>query len=208
MVTPSLNAAQDEKNALTIHVFGHDSANPSEIAQVFSGQFPAKSETHCDVAIFVINPNNGIDASTIAQWESLNDFMTPRIIVVTHFDSGEGDFDDAILLANRVFDQTSAPYLVLHDDSGTACALIELETLEITDYTMTPPIKRHCEPEHETLVSEFREEFLNSKELMGEDAFSAGLVFPAIPVSIEKNIGVEIVKNLLTQISQQLPSGD
>jgi len=73
---------------------------------------------------------------------------------------------------------------------------------------MTPPMKRHCEPEHETLVSEFREEFLNSKEMMGEDAFSAGLVFPAIPVSIEKNIGVEIVKNLLTQISQQLPSGD
>ena len=43
---------------------------------------------------------------------------------------------------------------------------------------------------------------------MGDDAFSAGLVFPAIPVSIEKNIGVDLVNNLLMQISQNLPSSD
>ncbi len=208
MLTPSLNEDKREKNNLSIHVFGHESACPAEIAHLFAGQYPAPTQSHCDVAVFVINPNTGIAAETITEWESLNELMTPRIIIVTGFDSGEGDFDDAILLANRVFDQTTTPYLVLHDDAGNACALISLETLDITDYSTTPPSKRPCDPEHATLVGEFREEFLSNKEMMGDDAFSAGLVFPAIPVSIDKNIGVEIVNNLLHQISEQLPGSD
>ncbi len=208
MVTPSLNANEARKGNLSIHVFGHESAYPKQIAQLFAAQYPGDAQSHCDVALFVINPNTGIDAHTIAQWEALDDAMTPRIIIVTDFDTSEGDFDDAVLLANRVLDQTTTPYLVLHDDAGRACALISLDDLMINDYTTTPPVQRHCEPEHETLVSEFRKEFLSNRELMGDDAFSAGLVFPTIPVSIEKNIGVDLVNNLLMQISQNLPSSD
>ena len=35
---------------------------------------------------------------------------------------------------------------------------------------------------------------------MGEGAFAAGLLFPAIPLWIEKGIGVDIVKGYLNQI--------
>ena len=61
---------------------------------------------------------------------------------------------------------------------------------------------------HASVYQLLRKEFLSNRELMGDDAFSAGLVFPTIPVSIEKNIGVDLVNNLLMQISQNLPSSD
>jgi hydrogenase-4 membrane subunit HyfE len=37
---------------------------------------------------------------------------------------------------------------------------------------------------------------------MGEGAFAAGLLFPAIPLLIEKGIGVDIIKKYLNEISQ------
>ena len=37
--------------------------------------------------------------------------------------------------------------------------------------------------------------------VMGEGSFAAGLLFPAIPVWIEKNLGVDIVKQYLAEIN-------
>jgi hypothetical protein len=34
-------------------------------------------------------------------------------------------------------------------------------------------------------------------DVMGKDGFAAGLMFPAIPVWIEKGIGVDIVRNYI-----------
>jgi hypothetical protein len=34
----------------------------------------------------------------------------------------------------------------------------------------------------------------------GEDAFSAGLLFPAIPLWIERGIGVDIVEDFIQQL--------
>jgi len=39
-------------------------------------------------------------------------------------------------------------------------------------------------------------------DVMGKDGFAAGLMFPAIPVWIEKGIGVDIVKNYIAQLEQ------
>jgi hypothetical protein len=36
---------------------------------------------------------------------------------------------------------------------------------------------------------------------MGEGAFAAGLMFPAIPLWIEKGIGVDLVRNYLDQLT-------
>ncbi len=36
---------------------------------------------------------------------------------------------------------------------------------------------------------------------MGDDAFAAGLLFPAIPLWIEKNIGIDIVESYIAQIN-------
>lgn len=186
---------------LTISVYGHPSANPESVASVFGGRYVAHSEGSEDVAIFVINPNTGIDEQTVTNWSALDDFQTPRIVVVTELDSGEADFDDAVLLANRLFDQVVTPYLVLHDDLGAPCALISLETQEIIDYSESQEKKIPSEPEHKTLVSEFVEEYVSHLAVMGDGAFAAGLLFPAIPLLIEKRIGIDIVRKYLTEIN-------
>ena len=187
---------------LTISVYGHSSANPESVASLFGGKHVAQSDGSEDVAIFVINPNTGVDEQTVANWGALDVFQTPRIIVVTELDSGEADFDDAVLLANRLFDQVVTPYLVLHDDLGAPCALISLETQEIIDYSETPEKTIASDPEHKTLVSEFVEEYAAHLTVMGDGAFAAGLLFPAIPLLIEKRIGVDIVRKYLSEISR------
>ena len=187
---------------LTISVYGHSSANPESVATLFGGKQVLEADGSEDVAIFVINPNSGVDEQTIANWGALDDFQTPRLIVVTELESGEADFDDAVLLANRLFDQVVTPYLVLHDDLGAPCALISLETQEIIDYSEAQEKTIPSDPEHKTLVSEFVEEYASHLAVMGEGAFAAGLLFPAIPLIVNKRIGVEIVKKYLSEINR------
>ena len=188
-------------STLAIAVYGHESADPTAIAQAFGGHVLTQALPESDCAIFVINPSTGIDQSTIDIWRSIDEFQTPRIVVVTHVENQDADFDDAVMLANRVFDQMATPYLVLHDDSGLPCALISLYSMRVLDYSTNPPTEIACEPEHETLVQEFRDEYLELVTSTGEDAFAAGLLFPAIPVWLEKGIGVDIVKGYLGQVN-------
>ena len=187
---------------LTISVYGHPSANPESVAGLFGGKHVSQTDGSEDVAIFAINPNSGVDEQTIANWSALDDFQTPRIVVVTELESGEADFDDAVLLANRLFDQVVTPYLVLHDDLGAPCALISLQTQEIIDYSQIPEKTIPSDPEHKTLVSEFVDEYATQLAVMGDGAFAAGLLFPAIPLIISKGIGVEIVKTYLSEINR------
>jgi len=178
---------------LTISVYGHPSANPESVAGLFGGKHVAQTDGSEDVAIFAINPNSGVDEQTIANWSALDDFQTPRIVVVTELESGEADFDDAVLLANRLFDQVVTPYLVLHDDLGTQ---------KIIDYSQVPEKTIPSDPEHQMLVSEFVDEYATHLAVMGDGAFAAGLLFPAIPLIISKGIGVEIVKTYLSEINR------
>ena len=182
-----------------IAVYGHKSANPSAVARAFGGHLTSEAEADNDCAIFVINPSMGIDQVTIDIWQLLDEFQIPRIVVVTHLENQDADFDDAVMLANRVFDHMATPYLVLHDDDGLPCALISLATMRVIDYTTSPPRDIACESEHETLVQEFRDEYLELTSSLGEGAFAAGLLFPAIPLWIER-IGVDIVEGYLNQI--------
>ena len=183
-----------------IAIYGHESADPEAVARSFGGQVMDSIDPQISCAIFVINPAAGIDQATIDLWRSIDEYQTPRIVVVSQLENQEADFDDAVMLANRVFDHVATPYLVLHDDAGIPCALISLETMRVSDYTTLPPIESACEPEHETLVQEFRDEYLELSISMGDGAFAAGLLFPAIPLWIHKGIGVDIIKEYLNQI--------
>lgn len=188
-------------SSLSIAVYGHESADPAAVAAALGGHVAHSAEPQIDVAIFAVNPSMGIDQTTIDIWSAYDEFQTPRILVVTHLENQEADFDDAVMLANRVFDFMATPYLVLHDEAGLPCALISLETMQITDYSTVPPMERPCEPEHEVLVQEFRDEYLELTSSLGAGAFAAGVLFPAIPMWIEKNLGVDIVKNYIQQIN-------
>lgn len=189
------NASQPD-----IVVFGHESAHPAHVAQEFGARLGLVADADADCAIFAINPAMGIDQSTIDVWQSLDEFQTPRLVVVTQLADSTADFDDAVMLANRVFDHMTTPYLVLHDEAGLPCALISLQTMRIIDYSSNPPTQLPCEPEHETLVQEFRDEYLELNESVGLGAFEAGLQFPAIPLWIEKGIGTDIVRGYLEKL--------
>ena len=184
-----------------ISVFGHSGANPAGIAHLFGALVASSTETECDLAIFTVNPADGIDQKTIDDWEALNDRLVPRLVLVTELDESESDFDDAVMLANRVFDKTVTPFLVLHDDDGAACALISMQDLSIIDYSVTPPQVIESDPDHKILVSEFQKEYLEEIEMMGENAFEAGLLFPAIPIWLDREIGVDIVRKYISRLA-------
>jgi hypothetical protein len=187
---------------LRIHVYGHVSADPAQVAAAFNAQISEKAEAESDLAIFAIDPSAGIDQATIGLWQSLDEFQVPRLVVVTHLEKLEADFDDAVMIATRVFDQMVTPYLVLHDETGMPAALIGLSSLNIIDYSTNPKTIKNSEEEHQTLVQEFREEYLELVEATGDNAFCAGLLFPAIPLWIERGIGVDIVNEYIKQLTK------
>jgi len=191
---------QSQINDLRIHVYGHLSADPAQVATVFNAQFSQAAVAESDLAIFAIDPSAGIDQATIDLWQSLDEFQVPRLVVVTHLEKLEADFDDAVMIATRVFDQMITPYLVLHDDAGLPAALISLSDLQIIDYSGDSKTVRSSDEEHQTLVQEFRDEYLELLADSGENAFEAGLLFPAIPLWIERGIGVDIVEGFIKKL--------
>ena len=192
---------QSQINDLRIHVYGHLSADPAQVAAVFNAQISQSAVPDSDLAIFAIDPSAGIDQATIDLWQALDEFQVPRLVVVTHLEKLEADFDDAVMIATRVFDQMITPYLVLHDDAGLPIALISLSDLQIIDYSTNPITVRNSDEEHQTLVQEFREEYLELLADSGENAFEAGLLFPAIPLWIERGIGVDIVESFIKKLA-------
>ena len=183
-----------------IHVYGHVSASPQAVASAFGAQVATHPEGESDLAIFAINPSAGIDNETIAHWSALDEFQIPRLVVVNGLDGHEMDFEDAVMVANRVFDQLVTPYLVLHDDGGEPAALIRLQDLHIIDYSTNPPAIRASDAEHEELVREFRDEYLEMMTEMEDGGFAAGIIFPAIPINLAKGIGVDIVQEFIDSL--------
>ena len=193
-----MSSERDSANP-RIHIYGHVSSQPKALAVLFGAVHSNEPIAESELAIFAINPAAGIDQETIDLWTTLSDFQLPRLVVVNELEGSDSDFDDAVLLANRVFDPLVTPYLVLHDDAGNPSALIDLETLEIIDYSQSPISRRDSDAEHKELVADFRSEYLEAVEDAGESAFEAGLLFPAIPVVISKGIGVDIVNAFIAR---------
>lgn len=187
----------------SIKIYGHVSAMPEQFAQILGGYVDSEVDPLCDVAIFLINPSAGIDGATIERWHAFDEFQTPRMVLVTVLDGMEMDFDDAVLLANRVFDPLVTPYLVLHGESGTPIGTISLNDLSTRDYSTTPPTVGQSDVELQELVKEFQEEYQEQMLEMDEGAFAAGILFPAIPVNPLNGMGLDIVNEYLSE----LPSG-
>jgi translation elongation factor EF-G len=191
---------QSQINDLRIHVYGHTSADPTQVASAFKAHFSEIAVPESDLAIFAIDPSAGIDQVTIDLWQSLDEYQVPRLVVVTHLEKLEADFDDAVMIATRVFDQMITPYLVLHDEAGLPAALISLSDQQIIDYSTNPKTIKSSDEEHQTLVQEFRDEYLELLADSGDNAFEAGLLFPAIPLWIERGIGVDIVQDFIKKL--------
>jgi len=153
-----------------------------------------------DVALFEVSARTGIDAEGVKEWQRARELYIPSIVLITDLMKSENDFEDMTLIAGRILDPVVTPYLILHYDSGEPAALIDLDTLLITDYSQAVPEIRESEAEHKNLVLEFRQEFFEARDAAGEDAFENGLLFPAIPLVPEIRMGIAEVLNYLTKL--------
>jgi hypothetical protein len=184
----------------SIKIYGHVSAMPEQFAQILGGSVASDVDPECDVAIFLINPSAGIDNATIDAWRGFDEYQTPRMVLVTVLDGMEMDFDDAVLVANRVFDPLVTPYLVLHGETGSPIGTISLTDLTTRDYSTNPPTIGESDPELQELVKDFQEEYLEQMVEMEEGAFAAGILFPALPVNPSNGMGLDIVQNYLNEL--------
>ena len=181
-------------------LFGHSSAATPELAHILGVSLATEANPDLELAIFAMNAQSGLDQNTIDLWHSFDDFLTPRILLITGLDEGEQDFDDAVLIARRVLDEVVTPYLVLHDDSGKPAGLISLVDSQVIDYEKNE--NRVADEDLVILVSEFKSEYLSQLDAFGADGFENGILFPAIPVILPK-IGVDVVKRYLHLITKR-----
>jgi len=153
-----------------------------------------------DVAIFIVSANHGIISADLEEWRRARELYIPSIVAISDLTASEIDFEDMAAIATKMLDPVVTPYLVLHSDSGSPVALIDLETLKVLDYSESHLVIRDADAEHIDLVNEFRLEYLEAVQDAGEDSFAAGLLFPALPWIEDRQIGVEQIKSYLNQI--------
>jgi hypothetical protein len=103
-------------------------------------------------------------------------------------------------IAGKLLDPVLTPYLVLHDDSGNPTALIDLDSLKISDYSTGVREERESDSEHKVLVFEFRKEYLEALEEFGPTGFIDALNFPAIPFIEINNLGSFEIATLLNKL--------
>ena len=112
----------------------------------------------------------------------------------------ETDFEDMALIAGKILDPVVTPYLVLHLDDATPIALIDLVTQRIHDQSTGFREIRESDSEHQEVIGEFRDEYLEALEAAGEDAFENALIHPAIPWIARNNLGLLEIAEYLNRI--------
>ncbi|NQW65180.1 MAG: hypothetical protein HQ452_04075 [Actinobacteria bacterium] len=142
------------------------------------------------LAIFMVNAQVGIDSNMVALWDACRESQLPRLLMVSGLSEGEIDFDDIVMIANRILDPVVTPFLVLHDESGQPNGLIDIATSQTYDYSKNPTKIATADEDLITLVSEFAVEYQELLEEFGDAGFADGLLFPCIPFISSLGIGI------------------
>lgn len=153
-----------------------------------------------DAAIFEVSAIDGISPADVEIWNTARDLYIPSLIVITDLSNGEIDFDDMSAIAGKLLDPVLTPYLVLHDDSGNPTALIDLDSLKISDYSTGVRVERESDSEHKVLVFEFRKEYFEALEEFGQTGFIDALNFPTIPFIESNGLGSFEITTLLNTL--------
>jgi len=153
-----------------------------------------------EVVVILTSTKNGVDQEILSNWQAFREGYVPVIIVVLDFDQGEVDFEDMSAILGKMLEPVVTPYLVLHADDGKAVGLINLESLQVTDYSTENGLERESDPEHKELVKEFAEELKDALVEGGWEQFVQGLIIPAIPLRLENSLGINEIKKFLNLI--------
>ena len=153
-----------------------------------------------DAALFLVSAEVGIVSADLEKWRLARDLYIPSLVIICDLLASEIDFEDMSAIASKMLDPVVTPFLVLHGEDGKPAALIDLETLEIVDYSSGVAIDRAADPEHIELVADFREEYIEALEDAGVDSFAAGLLFPALPWIEGTRMGIDQIIKYLNQV--------
>ena len=156
--------------------------------------------TDAEVVVLLASTKSGIDPEIISQWQSFRESYVPVIIAIVDLENSEVDFEDMSAIVGKMLEPVVTPYLVLHADDGAPTALINLESLQITDYSIGTAVAKESDPEHKDLVKEFSEELLEVLVEGGWEQFVQALIIPAVPLLPEKNLGINEIKRFLNLI--------
>ena len=184
-----------------IVLVGHPSSHPRDVAvklQLSSAQVvelagPVDIDTEIsqsDLFVLVISAKTGVSAEMTSTWNIASEKQVPRLVIVNGLEMNETDFDDIVLIANRILESVITPYLVLHDELGEPVGLISLSDNQVRDYSSGVVNIYPADSELQSLVADFKEELEESTIEFDSSAFQAGLIVPALPFVASRNIGV------------------
>jgi hypothetical protein len=142
----------------------------------------------------VISAKTGISTAIIELWTRVSDRQIPRMIIVNGLEFSEIDFDDIVLIINRVLENVVTPFLVLHDELGEPSGLISIADGLVHDYSGNQETNYQADDELLTLVKDFREELTLALSEMDESAYREGIVVPALPYVPSKKIGLREIE--------------
>lgn len=147
-----------------------------------------------DAFALVISAKTGISTAMIELWTRVSDRQIPRMIIVNGLEFSEIDFDDIVLIINRVLENVVTPFLVLHDELGEPSGLISIADGLVHDYSGNQETNYQADDELLTLVKDFREELTLALSEMDESAYREGIVVPALPYVPSKKIGLREIE--------------
>ena len=193
---------------------GHSSSHPEEVAQALHitksrivelDQKVDISEdvSQADLFILVISAKTGVSSEMTSTWNYISERQVPRIVIVNGLEMSEIDFDDIVLIANRVLEPVITPYLVLHDEVGEPVGLISLTDNTVRDYSTNRVNIYDADAELQSLVTDFKKELEESTIEFDIDAFQAGLIVPALPLVSSRQIGVEEFQSYLILVTKR-----
>lgn len=151
----------------------------------------------------LVDARTGISPAMVDVWQSYAERQFPRLLLVQGLEFAESDFDDIVLIGNRVLEQFATPFLVLHDDLGQPTALISLEDNLVHDYSGALARRYSAESELVDIVVDFQEEYLQLYSDLGEDGFQQGIFAIALPVGIEKKFGIAELNSILEVLAKR-----
>lgn len=156
-----------------------------------------------DAFVLLVDARSGISAGMIRCWQFFAERQYPRLLLVQGIEFAESDFDDIVLIANRVLEEFATPYLVLHDDLGQPSGLIELRTNTVTDYSGSGIVEYTADTDLQNLVSEFKHEQDEIEIEISEGAFLEGTRAIALPIGEVKPIGLRELNLIIKPLAKQ-----
>ena len=82
-------------------LYGHPSAATASLSNALGAPVSEVVDSEIAAAIFAINASSGVDQKTVDLWHQFDELLLPRILVITGFNEGLQDFNDAVVLAKR-----------------------------------------------------------------------------------------------------------